>query len=551
MPLSGLGTPAVTKTITFDEPPGPAVIAFKGHASNEFQLPTLALKCVATRAASSWTFATTLNSGWVSVLSNSTRDDSFAPNWFSKDYTGPVANPTLSFGTPVALSGNTCGPFNVADKLRAPGPNHYFTFRREVVQYCNTFIMENTPAPINQDDLDGFNALRSALGSSQWTDCNSADPCSACSNNNAQHAVLCETIAVVGAGRRLQASRERRIVVLRLRNLNLNGQVPFAALRMMTSAREINLGNTVGAPNPNVLSLPSSNTCVDVPRCSVSGVTCDFDTLPVCASGAARDEAASTSTNVAVVAGVAVAAMLLVGVVVLLVVRARRRSSGETASQPVPTAVPVVLTNDSGPPEDEPINAAPPRKSLSRSFSLGRKKSSAASPWKELMDEATGARYWMNTITGEFSWSAPHLAGDEPARDPEIVELSQQAPVFTATSHLRRSVSSKTAKFSVPPEGAEQWREAAGDGSGHKYWVNASTGQFVYDNAAVPKGATSGNSKQEAWSEMFDDSSATKYWVQPEPEPAPAPAPRPTSMKRSGTSHAVVVRFEDEPESGL
>ncbi len=104
VPQSGLGVPAVTKTLTFPEPPeGRSVFALKGYEYNEILVANAQVRCVSTDPTSGWNMDSALGSGeteWRSVVSSGTVfQDVFPPGWETLGYAG-LTSSAYVFGPP-------------------------------------------------------------------------------------------------------------------------------------------------------------------------------------------------------------------------------------------------------------------------------------------------------------------------------------------------------------------------------------------------------------------------------------------------------------------
>jgi hypothetical protein len=204
------------------------------------------------------------------------------------------------------------------------------------------------------------------------------------------------------------------------------------------------------------------------------GVVCNFESnLPLCdANGLPITQENDKGTNsgfaIGGIVGAIVGGLLVAFVAVGLVVRHRR--SSKEARGPTAESAHEAFKNQ-------------PRASIARKMSMFAPSlptttvstSTLQEGWSEAIDQSTGARYWINTRTGEFSWSSPDQS-NSPAAAPE--SDVQMIPVFTAKSRLSRHYSSKDA-----PE-AGKWREITDEADKVSYWINDITGEFSYERPA-------------------------------------------------------------------
>ena len=441
----------MSKVLTFPEPSQASVLAIKGLQTNEFRRGGLVLQCSCTRAESKWNFNASWNAPeWRSVLPLSFTMNIFPPGWHTLNYSGPTTQPEVNSFGDLELNATMCGfavDSSSDNRMQSPSPARFFAFRR-IVDGCHTPVS----LPINAGDMAAFSALSDALNRTLWQDCNipsDDDPCDSCSANTEAHAIECESVIdpqpTTRRRRRLalDGPQERRIVRLTLRNLGLVGVLPVAAINQLSALRVLDLSNDPDAPFPNRLELPSGASCANIPICLRSGVSCVLDSaIPLCDENGFpitlkqpkdspgdnnnNNEGQQAGPSIPVIVGASATALALVGSIValLLVVRHRRNSNNRSHGPhtPMPSSA------ASSPSPSAPQRMGSPAFSTTRG---GLDPASAA--WKEAVDEATGAIYFINTLTGEFSWTSPATttgiskAGspkggeDEIDREPEIL----------------------------------------------------------------------------------------------------------------------------------
>jgi hypothetical protein len=141
LPAGFLADTAVTKTLTFTEPSGLAVLAIKGFENNEILRGSLQLRCNASRADSRWNFETRPGDTlWRSVLAQDLRADVFPADWYSSAYTGGSRKAEVTTDAGYTLT-NTCGgapPPQLRPHQGNPS-SFYWTLRRIVNQtQCGT-----------------------------------------------------------------------------------------------------------------------------------------------------------------------------------------------------------------------------------------------------------------------------------------------------------------------------------------------------------------------------------------------------------------------------
>jgi hypothetical protein len=149
-PQNSMNDTAVTKTISFTEPSNIAVIGIKGFENNELYLASLMIRCECTRPNSPWNFASTPAYKWRSVLSSTTRDDSFPSDWYKLSSTGSLSAVVPITDSYTMTSNGACGVVNQTEKLRVPQgtPARFYWTMRLVVN-------QTVPCGTNSPTLTG------------------------------------------------------------------------------------------------------------------------------------------------------------------------------------------------------------------------------------------------------------------------------------------------------------------------------------------------------------------------------------------------------------
>jgi len=127
--------------------------------------------------------------------------------------------------------------------------------------------------------------------------------------------------------------------------------------------------------------------------------------------------------------------------------------------------------------------------------------------WIERFDEETNQKYWLNRLTGEFSWDNPASAS-VPLDDSAIITVQPQEQTFyhvadtpaspswtdpeSAKSPALRTVSSASIKrlrspsavfrksIGSSPREPDTWTETFDAMTGTRYWLNKKTGEFSW-----------------------------------------------------------------------
>ena len=233
----------------------------------------------------------------------------------------------------------------------------------------------------------------------------------------ADHAVICETVATNTSGvsgRRQLApgdAGERRIVGLRFKNLGIVGAVPQNALNALTALREINFSSDPTKPFANDIVLPTGTACVAVNVCKT--ILCNFgNSAPSCYS----PEPTATGLSVAAITGIIIGSILafVFACCLIIVVYSRRQAEAKRRRRKQKKKE-SKMRQERG----DTLTSNIKRRI---SMGMGAKKGSArkiyrpkgdvqqpgsAGTWVQTFDPISGAQYWTNIVTGEFSWTPP------------------------------------------------------------------------------------------------------------------------------------------------
>lgn len=102
--------PLYIKTIEFQEPGIPSMLAIGIYDANELLNPSVIMSCTNTRLNSNWNFVSLVNdTSWTSVLTITAYEDNLPDNWYNLSYTGtsyPIKGPgqVVTYKTPNCLS---------------------------------------------------------------------------------------------------------------------------------------------------------------------------------------------------------------------------------------------------------------------------------------------------------------------------------------------------------------------------------------------------------------------------------------------------------------
>lgn len=178
-----------------------------------------------------------------------------------------------------------------------------------------------TPTPLlDAEDAAAFAQLSIDLNRTTWVECYHQvdDPCMACDTVPSDpFGIGCENLVV-----RLRALQSpappqvRRITELRFPNLGIRGELPVNTLARLDAVRVFDFSSNVSLPDENQLTLPPGQTCVFLPRCLDSGVTCRFDPWLVCQPQVAAQDSAGSSWSIQInyiIGGVIALCLLVLG----------------------------------------------------------------------------------------------------------------------------------------------------------------------------------------------------------------------------------------------
>jgi hypothetical protein len=407
---------------------------------------------------------------------------------------------------------------------------------------------------INANDEASFVTFQKAMGGEWWVDCNlpGVSACDSCAQPSADHHITCVTQAVTtsSTGRRLSVPvMERRITEIVLRNINATGVVPVTALNALTSLMFVDLSSDADSATPNDISLPANKPCANIKACQDASVGCNFNRGDTCNAPVCDDlglpittGCAATSRVNTVAIGAAVGSilflLLLGGLLAYYLAtkkqrdRAARRRKRKAAKKSEERRMqrdmedagynPNVARLRSGESQSR-LDRTGSRKSMSRksskkAFKTGYRPDSQApeSQWSQAFDYQSGATYWINNVTGAFSWTPPagmgvqqppafasggsmrappppipsaSFGGMTPA--PPMSRMPAMAPpmaagAFGAAPGGFGSAPGRGFGNSYPQPGGPLWEEIYDSATDSSYWVNPATGQFSWQNPMGP-----------------------------------------------------------------
>jgi len=206
--------------------------------------------------------------------------------------------------------------------------------------------------------------------------------------------------------------------------MGIVGTIPETTLNAFGALREVNFTSDPSQPFANVITLPPGDECASVEVCKT--IMCDFGAdAPSCykpapppSSGSGLSSGAIFGIVIGAFAGVA----LLSGVGYVAYTRSAASKKKDKRRQKKKKKLAKKRSAKSMGGRRPSMAAA-----LKRRMSLGKKKQSfrkvyrpkneepdAPGTWIQTFDPVSGAQYWMNNVTGEFSWTPPQLNNPPP-----------------------------------------------------------------------------------------------------------------------------------------
>jgi len=334
----------------------------------------------------------------------------------------------------------------------------------------------------------------------------------------------------------LADSSERRIVGLRLKNIGMVGDIPEIALSALTALQELDMASDNSKPFANQIRPPTGKECASVEACKT--IACDFGEIaPSCYKpGHTSSPTVADPFTAPAIAGVTIGAILVVvllsGLIYVVVSRRnsskkkkhrremkRHGSSGSMRSGRRPSLSQRMLGKRT---QSFRKLYRPPKGENSQPDSPGT--------WVQTFDPVSSAHYWMNTVTGEFSWSPP----------PQMMQQQQQS-VQGAYGSPFGSALSNPGYFSSPlaqqqPREGYAFRGAPGGFGSVGYRNNPAAGAAFpplptsrtpggpgmgggggilrnAGNVAAPMPPPLPQSRMDRWEEVYDSATDRSYWI--------------------------------------
>ena len=360
--------------------------------------------------------------------------------------------------------------------------------------------------------------------------------CQACPGDDPNVHVTCSkvlrTTAPTAVGRRAldlsDVGMEFRVTEVTLRGVGLSGVVPVSAINKWTYMTTIDLSTPADSNIINDLQLPPGSICAMITACENGGCSLGGDSVPLCdASGRPllSANAANAPFNYAAlgyaIGGIAAFVVLVCFVALMVTRRAdylkrrkrkerkmkkRRMSRRQLGSSPATVSRlqdELRASRDSqrvqSPrlPKTASRRLSGSRKSMSRKGSQRAKNSYRADAsegqWSQAFDYQSGATYWINNVTGAFSWSPP--AGVAPPGPAAGGGLARGGSMRAPPPPLPSTASQRGGAVRAPPPGAPLSPVAVG-------MFGGPPGGF-----APPQ--------QPVWEEIYDSATDSSYWVNP------------------------------------
>jgi len=417
---------------------------------------------------------------------------------------------------------------------------------------------------LHPDDQAAWSIIRTALQSDYWWDCGGpGSACEACQVPDVTHYIKCDTIAVRSSTGVL-LRHEVRITEIVLPSIGAWGEAPVQAFNVFPNLLFLNFETLPDTEYINVITLPPGMTCARIIACDDPSLPCSLggDSTPICNADGLPilSTGVPTPVNTSILIGLAcgVLAMFVLAFLVALCLlwraefdrRLRRekrrdeRSGGAHATSDTAKATTRALLNQAGLTSlasSNMLKSSASLRSLKRRRSMKARaarattgngrytvENASANQWSQSFDYQSGATYWINNVTGAFSWTPP--AGSAPQPPPQ---QHQPMPMMMASPSSRSVGSSHSFRAppppvpGMPPPGPPPVQRAPSMAMAQPVYqsmrVNQSASMAFGALGAAPGGfgAPSGADMsyaqapmpQDMWEEIYDSATDSSYWV--------------------------------------
>jgi len=377
------------------------------------------------------------------------------------------------------------------------------------------------------------------------------------------HYIKCETVAVRSSTGVL-LRHEVRITEIVLPSIGAWGVAPVQALNQLPNLLFVNFATLPNTTYINVITLPPGTTCALIDACADPSLPCTLggDSTPLCDADGQPilSTGLPTPVDTRIVVGLALAllAMFIVVFFVALCLlwraefdrRLRRekrrdeRRGGAHAPTDTAKATTRALLNQAG---LTSLASSHMLKSSSSQRALKRRRSMRArattgsgrynveyapsNQWSQAFDYQSGATYWINNVTGAFSWTPPAGFAPQPPPQPQPMMRSSRS-LAPSQSFRAPPPPLPVAPAGMPPPGpppmqrapsmAPSMAQPMAQPAYQSMRVNNNSMAFGALGAApggfgAPSGADLSYAQapmpQDMWEEIYDSATDSSYWV--------------------------------------
>lgn len=346
---------------------------------------------------------------------------------------------------------------------------------------------------------------------------------------------------------------ERRITGLRFRNVGIRGELPVPVISRFTALEYLDLSSDQSKPFDNLIILPAGEDCVSVDFCLK--IECDFGReAPLCLNGTVSPTSPELQLSTGAWVGIGIGASIVLLILLLVMYicmdqrrqrlrreqrerssRSKRRGAGqelyrkETAQNLQSTLTRRASIGDLLRRDKNASQAPRSGKSFVKRYRP--KPESEASSWVQSYDPMSGATYWANTVTGEFSWHPPPSEqGDAPIPPPSRASpitafpapppsrpgswsaypIATDAPSSSYGNMAPFLGADTLGTFGSAPGGFGS-NGGGGYGGSPNQGLSASNPSFGQSMPALPPAGLLDTSVE--WQEVYDSTTDESYWI--------------------------------------
>jgi hypothetical protein len=367
-------------------------------------------------------------------------------------------------------------------------------------------------------DQTAFNQLSIELSRQSWIHCNdlSADPCEVCPPTNDEYFIRCEIMPITStSSRRLHSNRnlvansgfERRITGIKLRNVGIVGTIPVSILNSFSALTILDLSSNSSKPFGNQLTAPADATgdCVAVDICKK--IDCNFGAA-VKSCYSPEGEVSQLSSGA--IAGIVLGVLAVMGIFLVIGLAVYRGGNLTRRQQLAGTSQEGRGKSFSESLKRTISGSMKTTRSFRRPYTPKGETPDNPGTWIETFDPVSKAKYWMNNVTGEFSWGPPPVSNGRAA--------SQQMPKdWLAYEEFGAFGNEGTAEGAFT---SNPLYEVSGGDNNEKLpkagIARAMTTKSVLKKARAVKETPEPplpQAVQDTWEELYDSATDRSYWV--------------------------------------